>query len=303
MGAGSWRGESGNPGRFEAFYGEVDDLLAAAAFVKALPYVDPARVYIAGRGTGGTLALLAAATNDDVRAVFSFGGAPDVGEALDEGRIFDLPLPYVAGPAAPGSGLYRGRVRTKLGPSMADARPSPLTLTLSGVEATYAKGALPDLKATLTNRAPKPVTVCAYMLAPRLLATITAEDAEGDEFELFPFRPGRWRPLEPKDFRTIPPQKAFSVKLPIGSSQVWGFVASGSQPPLVTNGHCVRGFSGEVIFRARLSDSAPLYVGQNGVYDRTWDWKTVPDELPGCPDPVPRCFRRRLEGRGVVRFG
>jgi len=186
---------------------------------------------------------------------------------------------------------------------MAEARPSPLTLSLSGLEPRYPKGVLPDLKATLTNRAPKPVTVCAYMLAPRILATMTAVDAEDNEFELYPFRPGRWVPLKPTDFKHIPPGKAFSIKLPIASSQVWGFVASGSQPPLVTSGYCVRGFTGEVTFRARLSDSAALYVGKPGIYDRKWEWKTVPDELPGVPDPVPRCFRRPLKAKGVVRFG
>lgn len=185
---------------------------------------------------------------------------------------------------------------------MAEARPSPLTLALAGAQPRFAKGTLPDLKAILTNRAPKPVTVCAYMLAPRILATMTAEDAEGDEYELYPFRPGRWPPLKPTDFKTIPPGKAFAVKLPIASSQIWGFVRSGSQAPIVTNGHCVRGFSGEIIFRARLSDSAPLYVGQAGVYDRKWDWKTVPDELPGVPSPVPRCFKRRLKARLALTF-
>jgi hypothetical protein len=70
----SWRGENDNPGRFELFYGEVDDFLAAVEHVKKLPYVDPQRVYIGGHSTGGTMTLLAAACPAQFRAAFSFGG-------------------------------------------------------------------------------------------------------------------------------------------------------------------------------------------------------------------------------------
>src|SRR5699024_493035 len=67
-----------NPGRREGFLGEVDDVLAAAAFLKRQPYVDPARVYLGGHSTGGTLVLLAAECSDALRAVFSFGPMDDV---------------------------------------------------------------------------------------------------------------------------------------------------------------------------------------------------------------------------------
>lgn len=187
---------------------------------------------------------------------------------------------------------------------MATAKPAPLTFALAAEQPRYPAGTLPDLKAVLTNRAPRPVSFCAYMLGPRILATLTAEDAEGQDYELYPFRPGRWVPVKPTDFRTIPPGKAFAVRLPLAESKIWGFVTSGGQPPLVTQGYALRGFpAGEVIFRARLSAQAPLYVGQSGAYDRKWEWKTVPDELPGAPSPLPRVFRGRLKGRGVVRFG
>lgn len=186
---------------------------------------------------------------------------------------------------------------------MATQRPSALTLALSGVEPVYAAGSLPDLQATIANRASRPVTVCLYMVVPRLLSTVTAEDAEGNEYELFPFRSGRWVPLKPTDFKAIGPGKAISIKLPIASSKVWSFVASGSQPPLVTTGYALRGFAaGEVTFRARLSDQGAVYVGQPGIYDRKWAWKTIPDELPDAPQPVPQCFRRSIKGKGVVRF-
>jgi dipeptidyl aminopeptidase/acylaminoacyl peptidase len=78
----SWRGENDNPGPFELFLGEVDDAVAAVDYAAGLPGVDPARVYLAGHSTGGTIALLAAGVSDKVRCAFSLGGAPDVGRLL-----------------------------------------------------------------------------------------------------------------------------------------------------------------------------------------------------------------------------
>lgn len=69
----SFRGGNDNPGRYEELYGEVDDLLAALAYTRRLPYVDPARVYLGGHSTGGTLVLLAAELSDNFRAAFAFG--------------------------------------------------------------------------------------------------------------------------------------------------------------------------------------------------------------------------------------
>jgi Fe-S cluster assembly iron-binding protein IscA/alpha/beta superfamily hydrolase len=74
----SLRGGNDSPGAKEGFLGEVDDVLAAAAFLKAQTFVDPARVYLGGHSTGGTLALLTAECSDAFRAAFSFGPTDDV---------------------------------------------------------------------------------------------------------------------------------------------------------------------------------------------------------------------------------
>lgn len=74
----SLRGGNDNPGAKEGFLGEVDDVLAAAKFLRKQPYVDPARVYLGGHSTGGTMALLTAECSDTFRAVFSFGPIDDV---------------------------------------------------------------------------------------------------------------------------------------------------------------------------------------------------------------------------------
>ncbi|MDF1814446.1 MAG: prolyl oligopeptidase family serine peptidase [Verrucomicrobiales bacterium] len=85
----SYRGENDNPGKFELFYGEVDDFLAAVDYAKNLPWVDPDRIYIGGHSTGGTISLLAATTGIDCRAVFSFGGEPDLSVVMADGEGYD----------------------------------------------------------------------------------------------------------------------------------------------------------------------------------------------------------------------
>ncbi len=79
----SFRGENQNLGRFEMFYGEVDDLLAAVEHLAKNPSVDPERIYVVGHSSGGTLTLLAATTGTTkVRAFFSIAGMPDTEDFL-----------------------------------------------------------------------------------------------------------------------------------------------------------------------------------------------------------------------------
>ncbi len=74
----SLRGGNRNPGFREAFFGEVNDVLAARDYLEKQPGVDPKRIYLGGHSTGGTLVLLVAASTDKFRAVFSFGPAENV---------------------------------------------------------------------------------------------------------------------------------------------------------------------------------------------------------------------------------
>lgn len=72
------RGGNAAGGHKQFFYGEVDDVLAAAQALARLPQVDPAHVYLGGHSTGGTLALLVAEAGADFRAIFALGPAADV---------------------------------------------------------------------------------------------------------------------------------------------------------------------------------------------------------------------------------
>src|SRR4029079_19386422 len=88
----AWRNENDNPGKFSLFMGELDDLLAAGNYLAELPYVDPERIYLAGHDSGGTLVLLAATATDQFRAVFSFGGAPDMKKFMESGAYGNIPF-------------------------------------------------------------------------------------------------------------------------------------------------------------------------------------------------------------------
>ncbi|QDT40903.1 Prolyl oligopeptidase family protein [Gimesia alba] len=72
------RGENGNPGNYEAFYGEVDDAIAAGRFVSELPYVDADQVFVAGHSVGAVLATLVAMIPSNYKAAAALSGVLDM---------------------------------------------------------------------------------------------------------------------------------------------------------------------------------------------------------------------------------
>ncbi len=83
------RGGNDNPGAKEGFFGEVDDVLAAADYLARQHSVDPERIYLGGHSTGGTLVLLVSECSDRFRAVFAFGPVSDVSYYPSEFTPFD----------------------------------------------------------------------------------------------------------------------------------------------------------------------------------------------------------------------
>lgn len=86
----SFRGGNTNGGVEEDFYGEVDDVLAAADFLARQPGIDPKRIYLGGHSTGGTLALLVTETaTTKFRATFAFGPVTDIKRYGADRFVFD----------------------------------------------------------------------------------------------------------------------------------------------------------------------------------------------------------------------
>lgn len=84
------RGENGNPGHYEAFYGEVDDAIAAGRFVSELPDVDPDQVFIAGHSVGAVITALVAMMPSNYKAAAALSGMYDIKAWSNEGdrKIF-----------------------------------------------------------------------------------------------------------------------------------------------------------------------------------------------------------------------
>lgn len=89
----SFRGEDNNPGSYEMFYGELDDIDAAYDWLAKQPWVDPKRIYLAGHSTGGTRVLLASEYSDKFRAYFSIGGIPDLKARVEHWAMM-VPVPF-----------------------------------------------------------------------------------------------------------------------------------------------------------------------------------------------------------------
>lgn len=87
------RGGNGNAAGKEFFYGEVNDVLAAADFLATQPHVDSTQIYLGGHSTGGTLALLTAEVTNKFARVFAFGPVAKVssyGSSLVPVKFRDL---------------------------------------------------------------------------------------------------------------------------------------------------------------------------------------------------------------------
>lgn len=74
----AWRGENGNAGSLELYYGEADDAVAAMEFLARLPHVEENAIYLAGHSAGATTALLAAELSDRPQAVMACGPVLDM---------------------------------------------------------------------------------------------------------------------------------------------------------------------------------------------------------------------------------
>jgi dipeptidyl aminopeptidase/acylaminoacyl peptidase len=74
----TFRGENGNPGAYESFYGEVDDARAAGRYVSALPYVDGTQVFVAGHSSGAVLTCLVAMMSSPYKAAAALDGSVEM---------------------------------------------------------------------------------------------------------------------------------------------------------------------------------------------------------------------------------
>jgi pimeloyl-ACP methyl ester carboxylesterase len=82
IGESSYRGEDGSDGQIEGCLGEVDDVVAMLAILRAQSYVDPARAAAFGGSHGGCITTMLALRDPTLKAAVDFFGPSDVA-ALD----------------------------------------------------------------------------------------------------------------------------------------------------------------------------------------------------------------------------
>ena len=71
----TYRGEQGNPGRFELLYGEVEDAAAAVRWLARQPGIDATRIWAIGHSVGGGIAAMLSLICDlPLRSTASVGG-------------------------------------------------------------------------------------------------------------------------------------------------------------------------------------------------------------------------------------
>ncbi len=90
------RGENGNPGNFEMFWGEVDDGAAAVKWLHEQSYVDQDRIYTFGHSSGGVISALLSLMEDvPVQHGGSSGGlyGTDLFDYISDRVPFDLADP------------------------------------------------------------------------------------------------------------------------------------------------------------------------------------------------------------------
>ena len=101
----TWRGENGNAGSFEMWFGEVRDAAAALDLLKNMPGIDESRLYATGHSAGGTIAMLLAETDSGLRAAAASGGSPTMYGWNYPWVPIDLSDPNETKPRSPGENL------------------------------------------------------------------------------------------------------------------------------------------------------------------------------------------------------
>jgi dipeptidyl aminopeptidase/acylaminoacyl peptidase len=74
------RAENGNPGDFEYYFGEVNDVIAAGRYVASLKGIDKSRIFVSGHSAGGELAALAVLFDNPFSLSAPIGVRLDMGE-------------------------------------------------------------------------------------------------------------------------------------------------------------------------------------------------------------------------------
>jgi hypothetical protein len=91
----TFRGENGNPGYYELFFGEVNDARAAITWLEQRPYVDSKQLYTFGTSMGGEIsALLSLYGDTSIILTGSCGAFFARSDPFSPESMFNTPVPF-----------------------------------------------------------------------------------------------------------------------------------------------------------------------------------------------------------------
>jgi acetyl esterase/lipase len=91
----TFRGENGNPGNYELFFGEVHDARAAIKWLVQQPYVDAQQVYTFGTSMGGEISALLSLYGDPaIQLTGSCGAFFARTDPFSPESMFNAPVPF-----------------------------------------------------------------------------------------------------------------------------------------------------------------------------------------------------------------
>jgi alpha/beta superfamily hydrolase len=226
------RGMEGNAGLQESFLGEVADVVAAVEWLRAQPFVDPARVYVGGHSTGGTLALLAGASTQ-VTGVISYGPVENVCGYGLEPLTFDARSEPECAVRSPQTYTHR------FPPSViVEGARSPNAASVRGLSRWPSEGCsyvvIPDCDHFIYIAALN--EYFAQQLVKGAPLTLTAEQASAIVTERFPatvVESGGWRVTIPADFDESPREDSARA---FNNGQAMMIVSVEEQDPVTCEG-------------------------------------------------------------------
>lgn len=138
-----------------------------------------------------------------------------------------------------------------------------LKLELRPVNKEIDEGDMPVFNAVITNVSSRDVLFCTYQLKHRLLTTLM-----GEGYEVYPFAPTPKPPLTNRDFRTLSPGEALTVRLDVKNEPDYHFLYAGHLPPVVDASSALKGFpKGDYVFQAHTGTHISFFNAPKGKYN------------------------------------
>lgn len=152
-----------------------------------------------------------------------------------------------------------------------------LELSLIPDKGIYNKGEMPIFRAVLKNASSGPITVCLYMAKHRLLSNMLA-----DGYEVLEFEPTPTPPLKNSDFKALQPGEEVIYVLNLSGEKGYGFVYTGSLPPIVPADMSITGFpAGAFTFQVHIGSHVSYFDAPEGTYNHKKRRIHILSEVPG----------------------